>query len=101
MPETFARTVPGEAHPSHAHHPQSSFFWKYIWSEDHKTIAKQYLFTTLFFLLVGGALAMGVRFQLAFPGAPVPLIGTLLPSWLVTVDLVVIYRCTNNCGAFR
>src|SRR5260370_9056842 len=27
---------------------------------------------------------MGVRFQLAFPGAPVPLIGTLLPSWLVT-----------------
>ena len=84
MAETFARTVPGEAHPSHAHHPELSFFWKYIWSEDHKTIAKQYLFTTLFFLLVGGALAMGVRFQLAFPGAPVPLIGTLLPSWLVT-----------------
>ena len=27
---------------------------------------------------------MGVRFQLAFPNAPVPLIGTLLPSWLVT-----------------
>jgi hypothetical protein len=37
MPETFARTVPGEAHPSHAHHPQSSFFWKYIWSEDHRS----------------------------------------------------------------
>ena len=84
MAETFARTVPGEAHASHAHHAELSFFWKYIWSEDHKTIAKQYLFTTLFFLLIGGALAMGVRFQLAFPGAPVPLIGTLLPSWLVT-----------------
>src|SRR5260370_3481443 len=84
MPETFAHTVPGEAHASHAHHLELSFFWKYIWSEDHKTIAKQYLFTTLFFLLVGGALAMGVRFQLAFPGAPLPLIGTLLPSWLVT-----------------
>ncbi len=84
MAETFAHTVPEEAHASHAHHPELSFFWKYIWSEDHKTIAKQYLFTTLFFLLVGGALAMGVRFQLAFPGAPVSLIGTLLPSWLVT-----------------
>src|SRR5258705_11232445 len=84
MAETVAHTVPGEAHALHAHHLELSFFWKYIWSEDHKTIAKQYLFTTLFFLLVGGALAMGVRFQLAFPGAPVPLIGTLLPSWLVT-----------------
>ena len=27
---------------------------------------------------------MGVRYQLAFPGAPVPLIGGLLPKWLVT-----------------
>ena len=84
MAETFAHTVPEEAHASHAHHPELSFFRKYIWSEDHKTIALQYLFTSLFFLLVGGSLAMGVRFQLAFPDAPVPLIGTLLPSWLVT-----------------
>jgi cytochrome c oxidase subunit 1 len=35
-------------------------------------------------LLIGGLLAMGVRYQLAFPGAPVPLIGGLLPKWLVT-----------------
>ncbi len=84
MAEILADTIPGEAHVSHAHHPELSFFRKYIWSEDHKTIALQYLFTSLFFLLVGGSLAMGVRFQLAFPGAPVPLIGTLLPSWLVT-----------------
>ena len=84
MAETFAHTVPEETHAVHAHHPELSFFRKYIWSEDHKTIALQYLFTSLFFLLVGGSLAMGVRFQLGFPGAPVPLIGTLLPSWLVT-----------------
>jgi cytochrome c oxidase subunit 1 len=68
---------------AHAHH-ELSFFNKYIWSEDHKTIALQYLFATLFFLIVGGLLAMGVRYQLAFPGAPVPLIGGLLPKWLVT-----------------
>ncbi|MBV8414624.1 MAG: hypothetical protein JO251_05370, partial [Verrucomicrobia bacterium] len=60
MAETIAHTVPGEAHASHAHHPELSFFRKYIWSEDHKTIALQYLFTSLFFLLVGGSLAMGV-----------------------------------------
>src|SRR5246127_100058 len=84
MAETIAHTLPGEAHASHAHHPELSFFRKYIWSEDHKTIALQYLFTSLFFLLVGGSLAMGSRFQLAFPNAAVPFIGTLLPSWLVT-----------------
>src|ERR1700738_388398 len=84
MAETIVHTVSGELHESHAHHPELSFFRKYIWSEDHKTIALQYLFTTMFFLLVGGLLAMGVRFQLAFPSAPVPFIGTLLPSWLVT-----------------
>src|SRR5258707_14289856 len=67
----------------HGHH-ELSFFNKYIWSEDHKTIAIQYLFSTLFFMVVGGLLAMGVRYQLAFPGVPVPLIGGLLPKWLVT-----------------
>ncbi|HKM59000.1 MAG TPA: cbb3-type cytochrome c oxidase subunit I, partial [Chthoniobacterales bacterium] len=84
MAETIAHTIPGEVHESHAHHHELSFFRKYIWSLDHKTIALQYLFTSMVFLLVGGLLAMGVRFQLAFPNAPVPLIGTLLPSWLVT-----------------
>ncbi|MBV8223722.1 MAG: cbb3-type cytochrome c oxidase subunit I, partial [Verrucomicrobia bacterium] len=69
---------------SHGHGHELSFFRKYIWSEDHKTIALQYLFTSMAFLLVGGLLAMGVRFQLAFPNAPIPIIGTLLPSWLVT-----------------
>ncbi len=53
----------------HAHegHHELSFFNKYIWSTDHKTIGMQYLFTSLFFLLVGGALALGVRMQIGFP----------------------------------
>src|ERR1700737_284890 len=84
MPEMIAHAVPEEVHGSHAPQPELSFFRKYIWSEDHKTIGLQYLFTSLFFLLVGGLLAMGVRYQLAFPGVPVPVIGGLLPSWLVT-----------------
>src|SRR5258707_6254651 len=66
----------------HGHH-ELSFFNKYIWSEDHKTIAIQYLFSTLFFMVVGGLLAMGVRYQLALPGVPVALIGGLLPKWLL------------------
>ena len=57
MAETFAHTIPGEAQATHAHHPELSFFRKYIWSEDHKTIALQYLFTSLFFLLLFPAAA--------------------------------------------
>ena len=84
MSQTIAHSG-AEAHVESAHHHHElSFFNKYIWSEDHKTIAIQYLFASLFFLLIGGLLAMGVRYQLAFSNVPIPLIGTLLPKWLVT-----------------
>jgi cytochrome c oxidase subunit 1 len=84
MAQTIAHSD-SDLHDASAHtHHELSFFNKYIWSEDHKTIAIQYLFSSLFFLIVGGLLAMGVRYQLAFPGVPVPLIGGLLPKWLVT-----------------
>lgn len=55
------------AHDDHIHPEPQGFIWKYVFSRDHKVIAKQYLFTTFFFLLVGGALAMLIRYQLAFP----------------------------------
>jgi cytochrome c oxidase subunit I len=48
---------------------------------DHKIIGKQYLLLSLVFLGIGGALAMLMRWQLAWPGAPVPLIGNLIPSF--------------------
>jgi cytochrome c oxidase subunit I len=51
---------------------------KYIFSTDHKIIGLQYGFTSLFFLLVGFLLALMIRWQLAYPGEPLPLIGGLL-----------------------
>lgn len=39
------------------------------WNTDHKVIGIQYLVTTFFFFLVGGALAMLVRTELLQPGA--------------------------------
>jgi cytochrome c oxidase subunit 1 len=82
---------PVSVHASHAeehhdHHPQHGFFRTYVWSHDHKMIAKQYLFCAMFFGVIGGLLAMAVRFQLGYPGHTVPLIGHLLPSDIVTVD---------------
>jgi cytochrome c oxidase subunit I len=88
MATTLTQTV-HEVHGHDTHHHELSFFRKYIWTHDHKMIAMQYLFTTILFLLIGGLLAMGVRYQLAFPNQPVPVIGAFLPKWLVT-----------NAGAF-
>ena len=41
-----------------------AFVRKYIFSEDHKIIGIQFLFSSIIFLLLGGALALLVRIQL-------------------------------------
>jgi cytochrome c oxidase subunit I len=60
-------------------HPEPTTFWsKYIISFDHKVIAKQFLWYGLIFLGVGGLMALLIRWTLAYPGVPVPIIGQLL-----------------------
>jgi len=51
---------------------QSNFWNYYIFSKDHKMIAKQYLITGLIMALLGGLMAYVFRMQLAFPGEAVP-----------------------------
>ena len=63
----------------HGEHAPSGFWRKYIFSTDHKTIGIQFLFLSLFFLLLGGILAMQMRWQLGFPGKPMPG-GGILPE---------------------
>ena len=72
-------TVAATSHVAHAHHDDRSFLRKYIFSTDHKIIGIQFLFVSLFFLLVGGLLAMQMRWQLGFPGKPMPG-GGILPD---------------------
>jgi cytochrome c oxidase subunit I len=63
-------------------HSEISFLRKYIFSEDHKIIGIQFLFSGLIFMLVGGALALLVRVQLAWPNGDIPLLGRWYPaSW--------------------
>ncbi len=47
----------------------------YVFSTDHKVIGLQFLFSTLLWLAVGGFLAMAIRWQLAWPGSNMPIIG--------------------------
>ena len=49
-----------------------------LFSTDHKVIGLQYALTSLAFLLLGFVLILIVRWQLAWPGTPVPVIGGLL-----------------------
>jgi len=56
-----------------------------IVSLDHKVIGVQYLWLGLLSLLAGGVMALLIRFSLANPGAPVPLIGALFgPSHVIS-----------------
>ncbi|HMC93134.1 MAG TPA: cbb3-type cytochrome c oxidase subunit I, partial [Polyangia bacterium] len=56
----------------------TGFLRRHVFSTDHKVIGKQFLFLGLGFLAVGGIMAMLIRWQLARPGAPVPIVGRLL-----------------------
>jgi len=64
-----------DAHDSGHGHEEMGFFRKYLWSTNHKTIGKQFLVTSLVFLFVAGFLALSLRWQLAFPGQPLPVVG--------------------------
>jgi cytochrome c oxidase subunit 1 len=65
-----------DADHAHGHH-HVPFIRKYVFSTDHKMIGVQFLITTLLMLFVGGALALGVRWQLAWPWTDMPIFGRL------------------------
>ena len=64
------------------HHHEPGFWQSYIFSTDHKVIGIQYGLTSLAFLMFGFILVMCMRFQLAYPGKPIPVFGPLLESIL-------------------
>ena len=69
--------APGTVREHHDHH-ELGFLRKYIFSVDHKVIGIQFMLTGLVFFLVGGLMAMAIRWQLAWPWESMPLVGRLL-----------------------
>ncbi|MBI4228068.1 MAG: cbb3-type cytochrome c oxidase subunit I, partial [Candidatus Omnitrophica bacterium] len=51
-----------------------------VFSTDHKIIGIQFLFTALAMLMFGGLLAMLLRWQLGWPGSPLPWMERLAPA---------------------
>ncbi len=73
-------TATMETHADSHGHQDIGFLRKYIFSEDHKIIGIQFLFSSLIFLAIGGLLALAVRFQLGWPHAEVPWFGSWFPD---------------------
>lgn len=56
-----------EAHGHHEHH--ETFLSKYVFSMDHKMIAKQFLITGMVWAVLGGLMSVLFRLQLGYPDA--------------------------------
>src|SRR6266567_6903629 len=73
---------------AHGAHAPTGIWRKYIFSTDHKIIGIQFLFLSLLFLFLGGVLAMQIRWQLGFPGQPMPG-GGILPETMAPGGVIL------------
>ncbi len=74
----------------HQHHDgdkyQTSFLTKYIFSMDHKIIARQFLLTGIFWAIIGSLMSIVFRLQLGFPEADMVWLKPFLGKWIVVND---------------
>jgi len=74
----------------HDHHDddkyQSNFITTYIFSQDHKMIAKQFLITGIFWAIVGGLMSLVFRLQLGFPEENMAWLKPILGKWITVTD---------------
>ena len=68
-------------HDDHGHHHKETFVTKYIFSQDHKMISKQYLITGLFMGIIGIAMSLLFRLQLAWPDHQFTIYEIFLGKW--------------------
>ncbi len=105
--------VPHEVHHDEHHH--ESFITKYVFSQDHKMIGKQFIVTGMFWALVGGLMSVVFRLQLGYPDSSFPWLEDILGKWwvqdghitaqayyaLVTTHgtVLVVFLCCQCCNA--
>lgn len=69
-----------DEHHGHHHHHES-FISKYIFSQDHKMISKQFLFTGIIWAILGGLMSVLFRLQLGYPNETFPILEDILGKW--------------------
>ena len=75
--------IHGHSHDHHADHHDhhETFLTKYIFSQDHKMIAKQFLVTSIFMAVVAFIMSLFFRLQLAWPNQPFEIMDVFLGKW--------------------
>ena len=68
-------------HEAHMHHHKETFITKYVFSQDHKTISKQFLITGIIWAVIGGLFSVIFRLQLGYPDQTFPFLEDLLGHW--------------------
>jgi len=63
------------------HHEELNFFTKYVFSQDHKIIARQFLVTGVIWAVIGVLFSVLFRLQLGWPDESFPILETLLGGW--------------------
>lgn len=83
----------------HDHHHgdkyQSNFVSHYIFSQDHKMIAKQFLITGMIWAIIGGLMSLVFRMQLGFPEESLAWLQPVLGKW-IAVDEAGIGTLTQD-----
>jgi cytochrome c oxidase subunit 1 len=68
-------------HDAHHDHHEESFISKYVFSQDHKMIAKQFLITGMIWAVIGGLFSVLFRLQLGYPEMSFPILEDLFGKW--------------------
>ena len=63
------------------HHHEEDFLFKYVFSQDHKMIAKQFLITGALMGFIGMLMSTFFRLQLGWQGEPFPILEAVLGDW--------------------
>lgn len=74
-------THEGHGDHHHEHHHHETFITKYVFSQDHKMIAKQFLITGMVWAVLGGLMSVLFRLQLGYPDATFPWLEDILGKW--------------------
>ncbi|MDB5198440.1 MAG: cytochrome c oxidase subunit [Chitinophagaceae bacterium] len=70
-----------DAGHAHEHHHHETFITKYVFSQDHKMIAKQFLITGIVWAIIGGLFSVLFRLQLGYPESTFPWLEDFLGHW--------------------
>ena len=63
------------------HHHKETFITKYVFSQDHKMICKQFLITGMIWAIIGGLMSVLFRLQLGYPDSTFPWLEDILGKW--------------------